>query len=126
MTEAPREKSLPPEVQQLILQYQTLREHYARIEAELRTVEAELGEINSISDTLKNLDDNIELYKSVGHVLVKKTRSEVLKELEERKELLTIKRDKYMKQLDFLNKQIQDLEGKLKDALAKHGITIGQ
>ncbi|MCC6041149.1 MAG: prefoldin subunit beta [Desulfurococcaceae archaeon] len=126
MAEVPREKSLPPEVQQLILQYQTLREHYARIEAELRTVEAELGEINSISDTLKNLDDNIELYKSVGHVLVKKTRSEVLKELEERKELLTIKRDKYMKQLDFLNKQIQDLEGKLRDTLAKHGITIGQ
>jgi len=125
MTETPRERSLPPEVQQLIIQYQSLREHYARIEAELRTVEAELSEIDSISDTLKNLDDSVELYKSVGHVLVKKTRSEILKELEERKELLTIKRDKYRKQLDFLNKQIQDLESKLKDALAKHGITIG-
>jgi prefoldin beta subunit len=126
MAETSREKSLPPEIQRLLVQYQSVREHYTRIEAELRAVEAELSEIDSINDTLKNLDDNVELYKSVGHILVKKTRSEVLKELEERKELLTIKRDKYRKQLEFLNKQIQDLENKLREALAKHGITIGQ
>ncbi|MCC6034044.1 MAG: prefoldin subunit beta [Desulfurococcaceae archaeon] len=125
MSETQREKSLPPEVQQLIIQYQTLREHYARIETELRTVEAELSEIDSINDALKNLDDSVELYKSVGHVLVKKTRSEILRELEERKELLIIRRDKYKKQLEFLNKQIQDLENKLRDALAKHGISVG-
>jgi prefoldin beta subunit len=125
MSETQREKGLPPEVQQLIIQYQTLREHYARIETELRTVEAELSEIDSINDALKNLDDSVELYKSVGHVLVKKTRSEILRELEERKELLIIRRDKYKKQLEFLNKQIQDLENKLRDALAKHGISVG-
>jgi prefoldin beta subunit len=126
MSETQRERSLPPEVQQLIIQYQTLREHYTRIETELRTVEAELSEIDSINDALKNLDDSVELYKSVGHVLVKKTRSDILRELEERKELLIIRRDKYKKQLDFLNKQIQDLENKLREALAKHGISIGQ
>ncbi|MCC6024905.1 MAG: prefoldin subunit beta [Desulfurococcaceae archaeon] len=126
MSATQREKSLPPEIQQLLIQYQAVREQYARIEAELRAVEAELSEIDSINSTLKDLDDNVELYKSVGHILVRKTRSEILKELEERKELLTIKRDKYKKQLDFLNKQIQDLENKLREALAKHGITIGQ
>jgi prefoldin beta subunit len=126
MSTTQREKSLPPEIQQLLIQYQAVREQYARIEAELRAVEAELSEIDSINSTLKDLDDNVELYKSVGHILVRKTRSEILKELEERKELLTIKRDKYKKQLDFLNKQIQDLENKLREALAKHGITIGQ
>jgi prefoldin beta subunit len=126
MSATQREKSLPPEIQQLLIQYQAVREQYARIEAELRAVEAELSEIDSINSTLKDLDDNVELYKSVGHILVRKMRSEILKELEERKELLTIKRDKYKKQLDFLNKQIQDLENKLREALAKHGITIGQ
>ncbi len=126
MAETSREKSLPPEIQRLLVQYQSVRDHYARIEAELRAIEAELSEIDSINDTLKNLDDSVELYKSVGHILVKRTRSEVLKELEERKEILIVKRDKYKKQLDFLSKQIQDLENKLREALAKHGITIGQ
>lgn len=116
------EKTLPPEVQQLIIQYQTLREHYAKIEAELRITEAELNEIDNIMDTLKNLDENAELYKATGHIIVKKTKSDVVKELEERKELLVIKRDKYKKQLEFLSKQINELENRLQDTLAKHGI----
>ncbi|MEM0001221.1 MAG: prefoldin subunit beta [Desulfurococcaceae archaeon] len=117
------EKALPPEVQQLVIQYQTLREHYSRIEAELRVVEAELSEIDNIMDTLKGLGDDAELYKATGHILVRKSKTEIMKELEERKELLTIKRDKYKKQLDFLTKQINELEGKLRETLAKHGIT---
>lgn len=117
-----QEKPLPPEVQQLLMQYQTLREHHARIEAELRIVESELSEVEGIVDTLKNLGDDAELYKAVGHILVKKTKSEVWKELEERKELLVIKRDKYRKQLEFLNKQINDLENRIREALEKHGL----
>ncbi|MEM0001850.1 MAG: prefoldin subunit beta [Desulfurococcaceae archaeon] len=117
------EKTLPPEVQQLLIQYQTLREHYSRIETELRIVEAELSEIDNIMDTLKNMAEDTELYKAVGHILVKKSKAEVTKELEERKELLVIKRDKYKKQLEFLTKQISDLENKLREVLAKYGIT---
>jgi len=117
------EKTLPPEVQQLLIQYQTLREQHSRIDAELRIIEAELSEIENIMDTLKNLGADAELYKAVGHILVKKSKAEVTKELEERKELLIIKRDKYKKQLDFLTKQINDIENKLRETLAKYGIT---
>lgn len=120
------EKSLPPEVQQLIIHYQTLREHYTRIETELRIVEAELSEIDNIMDTLKNLSDDAELYKATGHILVRKTKGEVVRELEERKELLTIKKDKYKKQLEFLTKQINELENKLREALSKHGIAVAR
>ncbi len=116
------EKTLPPEARQLLVQYQTLREHYARIDAELKIVEAELSEIESIMDTLKTVGDDVELYKAVGHILVKKSKSDVLKELEERKELLTIKRDKYRKQLEFLNKQISETENKLRETLSKYGL----
>lgn len=120
------EKQLPPEIQQLVIQYQTLRDHYARIEAELRLVEAELSEIDSVMDTLKSLSDDAELYKAVGPILVRKTKADIVKELEERKELLTIKRDKYKKQLEFLSKQINDIESKLREALSKHGITVAR
>jgi prefoldin beta subunit len=116
------EKPLPPEVQQLILQYQTLREHYLKIETELRVVEAELSEIDNILDNIKNLSDNAELYKAVGHILVKRTKSEVVKELEERKELLVIKREKYRKQLEFLNKQLSEAENRLREAMVKYGL----
>jgi prefoldin beta subunit len=117
------EKTLPPEVQQLLIQYQTLRDHYARIETELRVVEAELGEIDNVMDSIKGLSDDAELYKAIGHILVRKTKAEITRELEERKELLIIKRDKYRKQLEFLNKQINETENKLREALSKYGLT---
>ncbi|MCY0867912.1 MAG: prefoldin subunit beta [Desulfurococcus sp.] len=120
------EKSLPPEIQQMLVQYQTLREHQVRIDAELKLVEAELSDIESILDTLKNTSDDVELYKALGHVIIKKSKAEVVKELEDRKELLIVKRDKYRKQLDFVNKQVSELEAKIKEALSKHGLTASR
>ncbi|MEM1627915.1 MAG: prefoldin subunit beta [Desulfurococcaceae archaeon] len=119
------EKPLPPEVQQMIIQYQTMRDHYARIDAELKLIEAELSDVNNILDILRNVGDDAELYKVVGHVLIKRSKSDIVKELEERKEILIVKRDKYKKQLEFLNRQINELENRLKELLTKYGITIG-
>jgi prefoldin beta subunit len=119
------QQRLPPEVQQLLTQYQTLRENYAKLDAELKLVESELTDIDHILDVLNNLKEETEIYKLVGHILVKKKREEVIKELEERKEILGIKKEKYKRQLEILGKQLGELEKKLKDTLAKYGITIG-
>ncbi|MMZ70583.1 prefoldin subunit beta [compost metagenome] len=70
------------------------------------------------------MEQETDIYKMVGHVLVKKPRDEIIKELEERKEILGIKKDKYKKQLEILEKQISDLEKRLRELLAKYGITV--
>jgi prefoldin beta subunit len=119
------QQKLPPEVQQLLTQYQTLRENYAKLDAELKLVESELTDIDHILDVLNNLKEETEIYKLVGHILVKKKREEVIKELEERKEILGIKKEKYKRQLEILGKQLGELEKKLKETLARYGITIG-
>ncbi len=119
------QQKLPPEVQQLLTQYQTLRENYAKLDAELKLVESELTDIDHILDVLNNLKEETEIYKLLGHILIKKKREEVIKELEERKEILGIKKEKYKRQLEILEKQLGELEKKLKDTLARYGITIG-
>ncbi|ADI32692.1 prefoldin subunit beta [Staphylothermus hellenicus] len=118
------QQRLPPEVQQTLTQYQTLRDNYAKLDAELKLVEAELADIDHVLDTLKTMEQETDIYKMVGHVLVKKSRDEIIKELEERKEILGIKKDKYKKQLEILEKQISDLEKRLRELLAKYGITV--
>jgi len=119
------QQSLPPEVQQTLAQYQTMRDNYARLDVEIKLIEAELADIENVLETLRNLKDEQEIYKMVGYILVKKKKEEVVSELEERKELLNIKREKYRKQLVVLEKQIKELESKLRELLAKYGITIG-
>ncbi len=120
------QQKLPPEVQQTLISYQTLRETYAKIEAELKIVESELAEIEQILGNIKDLPEDAEIYKLIGHVMVKKKKDDIVKELEEKKELLEIKKTKYKNQLDMLAKQISDTESKLKELLSKYGMSIGQ
>ena len=119
------EQRLPPEVQQALIEYENLRNMLVKIEAELRITEREIAEINEILDNIKELPENVELYKSIGHILLKKDRESVVKELEERKELLLVKQQKYRKQLEILRRQVSDSEKKVRDLLAKYGIRIG-
>ena len=119
------EQRLPPEVQQALIEYENLRNMLVKIEAELRITESEITEINEILSNIKELPENVELYKSIGHILLKKDRESVVKELEERKELLLVKQQKYKKQLEILRRQVSDSEKKVRDLLAKYGIRIG-
>ncbi|MEM1643547.1 MAG: prefoldin subunit [Desulfurococcaceae archaeon] len=119
-------ESLPPEVRQKAVKYDSLRNMLLKLEAELRAAESELREVNEIMDTLKNLPENIEVYKSVGHVLIKESKDAIYKELEERKELLTIKLQKYKNQVELLRKQVSESERELKESLERHGISFEQ
>ena len=117
------EQRLPPEVQQLIAQYQAVRESYVKVDSELKLVEAEISEIDNVLENLQYLQDSTEVYKLIGQVLVKKSKDEVVKELQERKELLSLKREKYRKQLEVLSRQLADLESKIREVLSKYGLT---
>ncbi len=119
------QKQLPPEVQQALVEYENLRNTLAKVETELRLAESELAEIEDILANLKELPDDAEVYKSVGHVLFKKKKEDVIKELEERKELLQIKQQKYKNQVELLRKQVSEAEKKLRDLLARYGIKVG-
>jgi len=114
---------LPPEVQQLIAQYQAVRESYVKVDSELKLVEAEISEIDNVLENLQYLQDSTEVYKLIGQVLVKKSKDEVVKELQERKELLSLKKEKYRKQLEVLSRQLADLESKIREVLSKYGLT---
>ncbi len=119
------EQKLPPEVQQALVEYENLRNLLAKVETELRLTESELAEIEDILLNLKDLPEDVELYKSIGHILIKKKKDDVVKELEERKELLKVKGQKYKNQVEILRKQLAESEKKLKDLLAKYGIKVG-
>ena len=66
------EQRLPPEVQQALIEYENLRNLLARVETELRLTENELIEIENILSNLKELPEGAEIYKSIGHILIKK------------------------------------------------------
>ncbi len=119
------QQRIPPEAQKLLSEYQALRDNYVKLDAELRLIDTELTEIDNVLDTLKNTGEDAEIYKLIGHVMVRKKKEDIVKELEERKELLNIKREKYRNQLGLIEKKLKELEQQIKTTLAKYGISIG-
>ncbi|MEM1919123.1 MAG: prefoldin subunit beta [Desulfurococcaceae archaeon] len=118
-------RQLPPEIQKMIDQYQAIRENYVNLNVELKAIESELVDIDHLLNILKGLNEDAELYKLVGHVLIKMSRDEIVRELEERREILVLKKDKYSKQLEIISKQLKEFEDKIRESLSKYGITIG-
>lgn len=120
-----QQKQLPPEIQKMIDQYQAIRESYVNLNVELKAVESELVDIDHLLNILRGLNENAELYKLVGHVLIRTSRDDIIKELEERREILALKKDKFSKQLEVVGKQLKEFEDKIRESLSKYGITIG-
>ncbi len=105
---------LPPDVQKRLIELQKMTEDAARLESEIRVLERELNEINEVLSAISGLPDDAPVYKSVGHILVRKTKSEVAKELEDRKEIVEMKLGAKRKQLAELRREIERREKELR------------
>ncbi|MEM0243337.1 MAG: prefoldin subunit [Candidatus Aenigmatarchaeota archaeon] len=84
-----------------------LQQQYQTVIVEIETLKLRDKEINETLEELQNTEKN-EVYKLVGNVLVKKTKDEIIKELNEEKELIELR-------FKNLEKQKQKIEEKLEE-----------
>lgn len=110
---------LPPEVQQHVVKLQQLQSQLSQILSEKNVVEGELREINRALDILKDLEPGTPIFKSVGHLLVKVSKENVEKELNDRKEILELRLKSLEKQEQLLRNQLNEVQSKVNEYLAK-------
>lgn len=101
-------QKIPPDLEPLLIKAQQLEAQLAQVAKQREIAEAELREIERTLATLEKVPDDATIYKSEGYVLVKVSKEDVKKDLEERKELLEVS-------LNSLRKQ----EEKIKEELVK-------
>jgi|UniRef100_A0A7J3YTZ6 prefoldin, beta subunit, archaeal len=106
-------ETIPPEVQQQVIKYQQLQAQLNQVLAEKGVIEQELREINRALDVLKNVADNVEMYKSAGHLLVRISKGDAEKELNERKELLELRLKTLSRQEALIRQQLSEIQSKL-------------
>ncbi len=112
-------EKLPPEVQARLAQFQQVQEQLKLILAQKQSVQAELRELENVLSELEKLPEDVELYKSVGHILIKTSKSDVVKELNERKEILELRIKTLEKQESYLRKQYEELRKRVTEELMK-------
>jgi prefoldin beta subunit len=109
--------SLPPHVQQRLLRLQQLQQTLQGVLTQKQQLELELTDVEQALSELEKLSDDAVIYKSVGALLVKSEKAKVTTELNERKELLSMRINVLGKQEERLRTQVKDLQGKLQQDL---------
>ena len=111
------EVELPPQVQEQLVRLQQLQQTLQSVASQKQQMDAELNETDKALAELEKSTDETPVYKSVGAILVKSNRQNLLTELKERKELLTTRVTVLGKQEERTRERLKEAQEKLQERL---------
>ncbi len=107
------------QLQQLKFQLEAVGRQKIQVEALLRDIEKALKELDK-------LDENSVIYRTVGELLIKAGKTEVQKDLSEKKETYDLRLKTLERQEERVQKRYQQLQQQLQEALSgTSGGTLG-
>lgn len=106
-------QKLPPEVEKTLAKYQEVEAQLASVMTQKGTVISYIKEVERALSLLRDLPGDATVYRSTGHVLVKVSRDEAIRDLEGKKEELEIRLTSLEKMEGILKKQLEELKNSL-------------
>ncbi|HYZ94363.1 MAG TPA: prefoldin subunit beta [Nitrososphaeraceae archaeon] len=108
------EQELPPWLREQLSRLQQLQQNLQAIMMQKQQVELEIVETDRALEELKKLEgDNNSVYKGAGPLLIKARKEDVLKELEEKKELSNTRVTVLGKQETRVKDNLKEVENKI-------------
>jgi len=106
-------QKLPPELEKLIIRYQQIESQLASIVTQKSVVTSQMREVERALSILQNLEKDAVIYKSTGFILVKVKKEDVIKELEDKKEELSIRLTSLERMESTLKKQLEEVKSQI-------------
>ncbi|MEM2935478.1 MAG: prefoldin subunit beta [Candidatus Thermoplasmatota archaeon] len=110
-------EDLPPQVQNQLRQLQQLQQQMELLLQQKLQIEIRLRDAEDALDELNKLEENADVYKGVGNLIVKSEKDRLIKELQEEKENLEIRKKTMESQENRLKEKINELQSKIQEAL---------
>jgi prefoldin beta subunit len=107
------EQELPPWLKEQISRLQQLQQNLQAIMMQKQQVELEMAEIERALEELKKTGEDELIYKSAGPLLIKAKKTEITKELEEKKELANTRIIVLGKQETRVKENLKEVENKI-------------
>jgi len=108
---------LPPLLREQLARYDQTQQNLQAVLAQKQQVELELGETEKALEELDKASDTEAIYKFAGNLLVKVKKEDVVKELNEKKELGNTRKMVLAKQEARFRESLKDLQSKIDDAV---------
>jgi prefoldin beta subunit len=111
------EQELPPWVREQVSRLQQLQQNLQAIMMQRQQLEVEMVETDRAVQELKKASPDDAIYKNAGSVLVKANKEDVLKELEEKKELSNTRIMVLGKQETRVKENLKEVENKINEMI---------
>ena len=111
------DKQMPPWLQEQIAKMQQSQQNLQSIMAQKQQVEMENMEAERALDELKKANEDDQVFKFAGSILIKSDKKKMIDELEEKKELSKTKTTVLVKQEERIKNSLQEQEKKIQEML---------
>jgi len=111
------EQQIPPWLQEQVTRLQQLQQNLQSITVQKQHLETEQLETERALETLRKASDSDNVYKAAGSILIKSTKTGLISELEERKELANTRLTVLSKQEVRLKENLKEAETKIREML---------
>jgi len=108
---------LPPLLREQLARYDQAQQNLQAVLAQKQQVELELSETDKALEELGKASATEDVYKFAGNLLVKVKKEDVVKELNEKKELANTRKMVLTKQESRFRESLKDLQTKIDDAV---------
>jgi prefoldin beta subunit len=108
---------LPPLLREQLARYDQTQQNLQAVLAQKQQVELELSETEKALEELAKAADSEAVYKFAGNLLVKAKKDDVVKELNEKKELANTRKMVLTKQESRFRETLKDLQTKIDDSV---------
>ncbi|HRZ19195.1 MAG TPA: prefoldin subunit beta [Methanofastidiosum sp.] len=109
-------QNIPENIQQELMQFQQLQSQYQIIVSQLQSLKIEMSETDAALNELSKTENPV-VYKSIGSILIKSEKPDLLDDLNKKKESIDIRIKTIEKQEDRVKKKLEEMQKNLQKAL---------
>lgn len=108
---------LPPYLREQLARFEQTQQNLQAVMIQKQQVEMELSEAEKALQELGKATDTESIYKFAGNLLIRVSKTDIVKELTEKKELANTRKMVLAKQESRFKESIKDLQAKIDDAV---------
>lgn len=101
---------VPPNIQEGLAKLQQLQQTLQVIVAQKQQVEVELTDVDKALEEIKKMPNENPVYQAIGAFLVRRDKETIIKELTERRELLTVRASVLGKQEERTRERLREVQ----------------
>ena len=111
---------IPENIQQQLNQFQQLQQQAQAVTMQIQNVEVQIQETEKALEELKKTDENTEVFKQAGTLLIKVEYADALSDTEEKLETLQL-RQTMARQEDRVMKKLEEMQATIQAAMQGMG-----